>query len=68
MVYRSLEDFEREFAGIRKQLAEAGYHVEDVTDAGGLEAGIQCDFDLPYSTLPRLDVQKWRKREIIPAR
>ena len=49
---KSREEFERELAEIRKTLGNG--NVGRNGNDHGLEAGISGDFELPYSTLPKL--------------
>jgi len=54
-------DFERELAEIRKMLGN-GNVGRDGNDHGP-EAGIRGDFELPYSTLPKLRGEPWDEAE-----
>ena len=56
---KTLSDFEHEFEELRKKLGELG-HVPSDRDHG-TEAGLKGDFELPYSTLPKLRGDKWNQ-------
>ena len=58
---KSREEFERELAEIRKMLGNG--NVGRNGNDHGLEAGISGDFELPYSTLPKLRGEPWSEAE-----
>ena len=45
-------DFEQELEQVKKKLEEFGRGV--LVERGRKKQGIECDFDLPYSSLPPL--------------
>ncbi len=54
-------DFAAELEELRQRLTEAGRSVQrNEQDAG--YSGIRFDFDLPYSTLPSLEGNRWTNR------
>lgn len=55
-MYKTQEDFERE---IESQLAKLDKDVRRLSSEDEDQSGIRCDFDLPYSTLPRLQSTRW---------
>lgn len=55
-MFKSLEDFEREIEAQRAKLGREVHHAPTENDD---LAGIRCDFELPYSTLPKLQGKRW---------
>lgn len=53
-----VRDFEAELAQVKQRLKDLGRDV-DVSTSNVDVSGIRCDFDLPYSTLPKLHGSKW---------
>ena len=60
---KTLGDFERELEEIREKLGKRGHEPSERDH--GTEAGLKGDFDLPYSTLPKLRGDKWNQNERI---
>lgn len=54
-------DFAAEFAQMKQKLNEAGRDVNEA-DRHLDHSGIRFDFDLPYSTLPSLEGNRWTNR------
>lgn len=54
-------DFAAELAQIKRKIADAGREVPSI-DRDADYSGIRFDFDLPYSTLPSLDGNRWTNR------
>lgn len=61
MTVNDTSHFADELETARKSLLETGRNVEvsDAVQTNG-EDGISCDFELPYSTLPRIRTDRWR--------
>lgn len=55
---RSEDQFMAELEEARQRLREVGKDAE-VGDLSDDEGGINCDFELPYSSLPTIRSQKW---------
>ena len=54
----AVRDFDAEMSQIKQRLKEMGRDIDAekrVIDV----SGIKCDFDLPYSTLPKLQGSQW---------
>ena len=62
MKYDSIRDFEMQLEEARKALSLTGRDLKSV-DADDREAGIKADFDLPYSSLPKLLREKWNQNK-----
>ena len=63
MHMKTKEEFEAELANMQQQLRKAGRNVE--FSSRDTDAGIRCDFDLPYSSLPSLEGNQWTNRGLI---
>ncbi len=62
-VSKSTQDYEDELAEVRRKLEDTGRYTKPAGQ--GENAGIQGDFELPYSTLPKLRGERWRERKIL---
>lgn len=61
-MFKTFEDFERELEAQRAKLAREVHRAPaDVDDD---LSGIRCDFELPYSTLPKLHNKRWLTESI----
>jgi hypothetical protein len=56
-MFKSFEDFERELEVQRAKLDKTLRPA--LTEKDDDVAGIRCDFELPYSTLPKLQTKRW---------
>lgn len=54
--------FSNELEAARKKLAELGRDVSSEGMVNG-RSGMNNNLDLPYSSLPRLNGERWNKRE-----
>lgn len=64
MRMKTQDDFAAELAEMQQTLLQAtgrdvAYTPRDV------DAGIRCDFDLPYASLPSLEGRQWTNRGLI---
>lgn len=59
MTPRTREQFLEEMAEAKRLLEDAGreVHPEDTIQEAD---GLRCDFDLPYSSLPRISQSRWQ--------
>lgn len=60
---KTKEMFEFELEAARKKLTKTGKTTSDILPASGASK-LLSDFDLPYSTLPKIHRQKWVKTEL----
>ncbi len=56
---RTEDSFLHELEQARQQLAEAGRTV-DISEDASNDGRLNFDFELPYSSLPKIRVEKWK--------
>lgn len=59
MNYKSNADFAREIQAMAEKLEKETGRVVEHDERDQDQAGIRCDFELPYSTLPPLSGRRW---------
>ncbi|MBO6551014.1 MAG: hypothetical protein JJ964_15545 [Rhizobiales bacterium] len=57
-MYKTKDDFKKEIEEAKKILESSGRQLER-NNAAISEGGIQCDFELPYSSMPKIKAGKW---------
>lgn len=61
---RTEEQFKSELQKARLELEKRGRKI-DVSQDLDNESGLQCDFDLPYSSMPDLKIEKWAGTKVL---
>ena len=58
------DDFRKEIEQAKKLLESSAFNSKEqsIVDTDG---GIQCDFELPYSSMPKIRTNKWIQSEKI---
>lgn len=59
MTPRTREQFLEELDEAKRQLECIGREARS-DDNGSVADGLRCDFDLPYSSLPRISQSRWQ--------
>lgn len=59
MELKMLDNFGYELEQAKQRLLDMGRDVE-IGDSIGSDSGLTCDFELPYSSLPKIQVQRWK--------
>ncbi|MEW4469035.1 hypothetical protein AB1K62_14505 [Parasphingorhabdus sp. JC815] len=60
---RTQEHFETEIAEARRLLESHGRIIGDVDFGPSEESSLKSDYELPYSSMPKLRGKKWIKSE-----
>ena len=63
---RTLEQFEAEMAAARASLESQGKSIGARSLGPSDESELKSDYDLPYSTLPKIRSKKWIQTETLP--
>lgn len=57
---KSRDSFLMELTEAKDKLDKSGRKVE-LGDASGEPSGLESDFELPYSSLPKISAERWKQ-------